>query len=57
MNSPLSSDTDSIHGHVGALNGIDVVVYDDMNKEDLINKYAMKFYQLSGREPSILLVK
>ena len=57
MGNPLPSDTDLIRGYVGTLNEIQVIVYDDINKEDLLNDYAMNFYQQSGREPSILLVK
>lgn len=57
LNTPPSNDMCLVGGYAGTLNGIQVVVYDDTNKEDLLNDYAMNFYQQNGREPSILLVK
>lgn len=57
LNTPPSNDMFLVGGYAGTLNGIQVIVYDDTNKEDLLNEYAMNFYQQRGREPSILLVK
>lgn len=46
-----------LYGCVGRVSGIEIMIYDEDNKDEQLLDYAKRFFKYKHREPNVLLVK